>query len=94
MTQTTPRPANDAPALDENAELGFGAMLVAETADGSYGPVSTVSTIREAREIAAQNFRTRVRELEAGNDPICPDRYVVWSQSFAGYRIICTIQPS
>ena len=44
-------------------------------------------SINEAREIAASNLRARMKELERGGEPACPERYVVWAQANDGsYR--------
>ena len=92
MTQTKPVPKNAAPALDENAELGFGALLVAEAEDGSYEPVSVVSTIKEARFMAGENFRSRMIAVENADSPMCPDVYKVWIHGMHGYRVISEIE--
>ena len=78
--------------IDEDKELGFGTMLIAESEDGGYEPVATVSTIREARELAAENVRIRRNELESNEEPFCPAQYRVWGRVHRGnYRVICTI---
>ena len=75
--------------IDEEAELGYGAILVAESKDGSYEPVTMVSTIREARELAAENFRYR------GMARMCPVRYVIWQRGPEGtYRVTNTFERS
>ncbi len=89
----TPTTKNATPTVNEDTELSFGAMLVAEAEDGSYEPVNMVSTIREAREMGVDNFQSRMRQLAADKGPMCPDGYVVWARSFDGYRIVTTIDP-
>jgi hypothetical protein len=91
MPQTTTNQTTT--PIDEQDELGFGTMLVAESDEGGYEPVAMVSTIREARELADENLRIRMSELENGGQPMCPVRYVVWGRGdFGTYRIICTIE--
>jgi len=47
-----------------------------------------VVSINEAREIAEGNLRGRMRDLEAGGAPACPETYTVWAQGLDGeYRI-------
>jgi len=91
MKQAAATTADEKP-VDENATLALG-LLVAEAEDGSYEPVAMVSTIREAREVAGQNFRNRMIENENGGDPLYPARYAVWQQSReGGYRIVSAIE--
>ncbi len=69
--------------IDETTDLGM-AMLIVESDDGNYQPVRNVSTIREARELAGEDVRFRMRRLEQGADPLCPSRYRVWAQDASG----------
>jgi hypothetical protein len=79
--------------VDENKELGFGAMLLAEGEDGGYEPVAVVSTISEAREIADGHLEIRLIEIEKGKDPMYPARYVVWVRGDRGlYRNVFTFE--
>ena len=72
--------------IKDDANLGI-AMLIAEFDGGSYQPVAAVVSINEAREIAASNLRARMKDLERGGEPACPERYVVWAQGNDGsYR--------
>jgi hypothetical protein len=91
MTQTT---ANQTTTpIEEETELGFGTMLIPESDEGGYEPVAIVSTIREARYFAEENLRIRMNELESGEQPMCPSRYVIWGRGdFGTYRIISTIE--
>jgi hypothetical protein len=91
MTQTITNQTTT--PVDENKELGFGAMLLAEGEDGGYEPVGVVSTISEAREIADGHFETRLVEIEKGKEPMYPARYVVWVRGDRGmYRTIFTFE--
>jgi hypothetical protein len=77
----------------DDANLGI-AMLIAEFGEGNYQPVAAVSSINEAREIAASNLCARMKELERGDEPACPERYVVWAQGHdGGYRQVKEIMP-
>jgi hypothetical protein len=79
--------------IKDDANLGL-AMLIAEFGEGNYQPVAAVSSINEAREIAASNVRGRAKELERGGEPACPERYVVWAQGPDGsYRQVKEIMP-
>jgi hypothetical protein len=79
--------------VDENMELGFGAMLLAEGEGGAYEPVGIVSTVSEAREIADGDFENRMVAIEKGAEPMYPTRYVVWVRGDRGmYRTIITFE--
>jgi hypothetical protein len=69
--------------LTETTNLGL-AILIVESADGAYQPVATVSSIREARELANRDRMARVEDLERGAEPLCPERYVVWARGANG----------
>jgi hypothetical protein len=94
-TNTNRKGGPDAlPQIDERTELRMG-MLVAESDTGGYEPVAAVINVREAREIAAYNFRRRMADLQNGREPMCPERYVLWSQGSEGeYRIVAEILPN
>jgi hypothetical protein len=79
--------------IKDDTNLGL-AMLIAEFGDGNYQPIAAVVSINEAREIAASNVRARMKELERGGEPACPERYVVWTQGTDGsYRQVQEIMP-
>jgi hypothetical protein len=79
--------------IKDDANLGI-AMLIAEFGEGNYQPVAAVSSINEAREIAASDLRGRMRRLERGGEPTCPERYIVWAQGSDGsYRQVKEIMP-
>jgi hypothetical protein len=87
-TKQTKTPVTPGFAIEikDAAELGL-AILVAEFGDGNYQPVGVVVSINEAREIADSDMRGRLRDLEAGKTPACPERYMVWAQGIGGdYR--------
>lgn len=69
--------------IADDTELGL-AILVAEFADGTYQPIAVVVSINEAKEIAEGNMRCRMRELERGGEPTCPESYKVWAQGVGG----------
>ena len=70
------------------------ALLIAESEDGGYQPVSAVSTINEAIEIAEADFERQKEELDRGEEPTCPARYVVWARGFDGaYRNVHEFEP-
>jgi hypothetical protein len=69
--------------LTETTNLGL-AMLIVESADGAYQPIATVSSIREAREIASRDRMSRVEDLDRGGEPLCPERYIVWARGAKG----------
>lgn len=79
--------------IKDDTELGL-AMLIADLGDGHYQPIGVVVSINEAREIAAGDMRGRMRDLEAGKTPACPESYVVWAQGLEGdYREVKRLMP-
>ena len=85
---------NQTRTITETTDLGI-AMLIAESDEGAYQPVAAVSTIREAREIAAGDMRRRMHHLDGGSDPMCPATYLVWAQGDRGeYATVAEIDPS
>ena len=82
-TETTHQPdAITVPSSSPNG-LGF-AILIVESADGACQPIGTVSSIQEAQEIANADRLSRVEALERGEEPLCPERYVVWARGANG----------
>jgi hypothetical protein len=69
--------------IEDDTELGM-AILVAEFEGGTYQPIAVVVSINEAKEIAESNMRCRMRELERGGTPACPECYKVWVQGLGG----------
>jgi hypothetical protein len=79
--------------IKEDANLGL-AMLIAEFDGGNYQPVAVVVSINEAREIAASDMHGRMKQLERGGEPACPERYVLCAQEHDGsYHQVKEIMP-
>ena len=78
--------------LQPDTDLGL-AMLIAESEDGQHEPVAVVGTIREAREAAESDLRSRMRRLERDEDAgLCPALYKLWARGVDGsYHIACEI---
>src|SRR5271167_2288379 len=80
--------------IEPYTELGS-ALLIAQSEDGAYEPVSVVSSINEAIEIAQGKFQRRLKELDRGGAPMCSERYVVWVRNLDGdYEVISEIEPA
>jgi hypothetical protein len=79
----------------ETADLGL-AILVAEAGEGlGYEPVGVVGSVREARELSITDYVGRCRRLEGGEDPLCPEHYVLWRRGSSGlYRPLTVFDPS
>jgi len=94
MVSETSRVANRRTVeIRDDANLGM-AMLIAEFGQRNYHPVAAVVSINEAREIAASDLRGRMKQLERGEDPACPERYLLWAQASDGsYRQVKEIMP-
>ena len=73
--------------------LGPG-LADAEDEEGRYAPVANVSTIIEAKELAAQDSRRRRERLERDEDPgLCPHSYKLWARGIDGeFRVACEIE--
>ncbi len=69
--------------IEEMTELGIG-MLIAEAEDGAYEPIAPVSTISEATDMAKEDLRIRMADLEGGGEPMCPSLYRVWARNDRG----------
>jgi hypothetical protein len=80
------QPDGFAVPLSDTTDLGL-AMLIVESEDGHYEPISAVSSIREAKEMAKADRMARSENLERGAEPLCPYRYCVWARGVNGrYR--------
>jgi hypothetical protein len=80
-----------AAVITDATDLGL-AMLIAESEDGQYEPVAIIANVREAREIAQHDYRSRIERLERGGSPLCPYVYKVWARGTNGeHRIVCEI---
>jgi hypothetical protein len=91
MQPTTTNQNGFAIELTDETDLGQ-AMLIAESEDGDYEPIAIVSTIREARELARDDFRNRMKRVERDDTPPCPYTYKVWARGIDGeHRIACQI---
>jgi hypothetical protein len=68
--------------MDECVTFG---TLIVEDEEGHYEPISDVSTLREAVEIAESDLKRREKILWEDGDPgLCPYEYVIWSRGFDG----------
>ncbi len=97
MKRTKRQPNKPTPGfairLTDQTDLGI-AVLIAEY-QAAYEPISPVSTIAEAREIAQQDLRHRMRRLEAGEELSCPAIYRVWARGLGGcYAVAAEFDPS
>jgi hypothetical protein len=96
MTKTTENHTSNngfAIPLENDTDLGV-ALLVVEDEDGRYHPVATVSTINEAKHVAADDFLRRRERLESDEDPgLCPCAYKLWARGTdGGFRVACEIE--
>ena len=78
--------------LSDHTDLGI-AILIVEDDAGSYLPLAPVFTIAEAREIAQQDLRNRMRAVEQGGEPMCPAAYKVWAHGLDGYTVAAEFCP-
>jgi hypothetical protein len=70
-------------------------MTKATAAEQNAFPVGPVSTIAEGREIARRDLRSRMRQLDQGGEPICPEIYKVWARGLdGGYAVAATFDAS
>ena len=83
--RSTPKNATPGFAIkiEDDTELGL-AILTAEFADGSSQPIAVVISINEAKEMVEGNMRQRMRDLDRGGEPACPECYKVWAQGLGG----------
>lgn len=78
--------------IKDSTDLGL-AILIADLGDG-YQPVGFCSTVNEAREIVASDMRRRMRDLDAGETPACPESYVIWARGLDGdYHTVKRLMP-
>jgi hypothetical protein len=93
MKTTTKKQNHNGFAIEitDTTDLGL-AMLIAESEDGQYEPVAVVANVGEAREVAHDDMRIRMRDLERGASPLCPYVYKIWARGIDGqHRIACEI---
>jgi hypothetical protein len=69
-------------------------MLSAEDDAKRYFPIGPVSTIGEVHEIAQEDMRTRMLELDRGGEPYFPTVYKVWAHLVEGYAVAGAFNPS
>ena|ERR1035437_9181132 len=69
--------------IKDDSEL-CGGILIAEMEGGSYEPVGLVISVNEAIEVAQGDMRRRMKQLERGGTPACPEEYVVWARGVDG----------
>lgn len=96
-TKRTNAPANATPGftirIEEHTELSD-AFLIAEFDGGRYEPLGGIISIAEAKEIAGHNMRRRMRDLETGGEPECPEAYVVWARGIDGdFQVAARLNP-
>lgn len=72
--------------MKDDTDLGLG-LLVVEFGEEAYQPLGVVISVNEAREIAGDDMRRRMRDLDAGKTPACPESYVVWARGIEGKYI-------
>lgn len=72
--------------LTDETDLGIATLIVEDDA-GGYLLLGPVSTIAEGREIAQQDRRHRMWQLERGGKPFCPAIYKVWAHGLDGYAV-------
>ncbi len=96
MTTTTEQNTSNAGfaiPLEGDTDLGL-ALLIVEDEQGHYEPVGNVSTVNEAKHIAADDLRRRRERLECDEDPgLCPRAYKLWARGIdGGFRVACEIE--
>jgi hypothetical protein len=69
-------------------------MLIAEDDEFAYLPISPVSTIAEAGEIAQHDMHQRMREVERGGSPFCTAVYKVWARGTEGHAVAAEFDAS
>jgi len=96
MTTTTKNQTNNsgfAIPLENDTDLGL-ALLIVEDEQGHYEPVANVSTINEAKVLAADDLCSRRERLDCDEDPVlCPCAYKLWARGTNGeFRVACEIE--
>jgi hypothetical protein len=95
MTNTHRRTAQRHPATPgfaiqilRDTDLGI-ATLIVEDEEGHYEPINYASTLAEGFEMAKDDLRLRMKNLEADKDPgLCPYLYKVWARGLDGVHHI------
>ena len=72
-----------------DTDLG-NSMLIVEDEEGHYRPVTLAMTINEAKELAQDDLRNRMRSVENGTDAdgLCPSEYKLWSRGLGGVQTV------
>jgi hypothetical protein len=96
MTKTTDKDTSNngfAIPLENDTDLGL-ALLIVEDEQGHYEPVANVSTINEAKHVAADDSRRRRQRLERDEDSgLCPYAYKLWARGTDGeFRVAYEIE--
>ena len=73
-------------AIPLQPETDFGnAMLIVEDEEANYEPIAVAVSITEAKQIAQDDMKRRLRGLEHDGDPgICPYEYKLWARGADG----------
>jgi len=80
--------------LGRDVDLAVG-VLIAEDAAEAYEVVEPVSTINEGIELARHDFTRRLKDLERGGEPMCPEVYKIWARDYDGrYALVYEILPA
>jgi hypothetical protein len=69
--------------IKDDTEL-CGGILIAEIEGSGYEPIGLVISVNEAIEMAQGDMRHRMKQLERGGTPACPEEYVVWARGVDG----------
>jgi hypothetical protein len=74
ITKRIPTKTYNGFAVPLQAETDLGnAILIAEDEETNYEPIAVAATIREGKELAQSDLRSRLRRLERDEDPgLCP----------------------
>jgi hypothetical protein len=59
-------------------------IIVAESETGEYEPIGEAVTLNEAVELVTSDMKGRLRDLEAGQSPLCPYQYRGWFRNSNG----------
>ena len=80
------KPVGFAIELLPDTELGH-AMLIVEDEERHYEPVGIALTIREAKEMAQNDMRSRMDRVDRGEDGVlCPNEYKLWARGLWGIQ--------
>ncbi|MGA7416204.1 MAG: hypothetical protein WBW33_37385 [Bryobacteraceae bacterium] len=93
MTMSTEKHTGNnrfAAPLENDTDLSL-ALLIVEDEERHHEPVANVSTISEAKGLAADDLRRRRERLERDEDPgLCPYTYKLYARGTDGeFRVAC-----